>query len=67
MSVVTTARLAYKVAEVAAMLSVSVRTVWRMISEGELEVIKKHGTRVTGESINAFVEVYRKAVKRGND
>ena len=47
----------YQIAEAAALLRISVRSVWRRIAEGKLAVVKlsDRTTRVTGESLRRFV------------
>lgn len=48
--------LAYTVRKVAEMLSVSMRTVWRLLAEGKLRRAKvRRGTRVLAVSVMEFV------------
>ena len=48
----------YTVEEAGALLRVSNRSVWRRIAEGRLAVVKlsDRGTRITGESLQAFMK-----------
>jgi excisionase family DNA binding protein len=52
----------FKVGDAAASLAVSVRTVWRLISMGELEAITVGGRsrRIPASSVAAFIERQRK-------
>lgn len=55
----------YRVEEAAELLAVSVRTVWRLISAGELVVKKvRRCTRVTAASVAQFIE--RSGVAHGS-
>lgn len=52
----------YRVNEAANILAVSVRSVWRLISKGELEAVRPAGmkaTRVVASSIVAMIERVR--------
>ncbi len=50
-------RLLLTVPETAAMLGVSDRTVWRLIGQGELALVRcNRAARVTAESIERFID-----------
>lgn len=49
-------KLAFKIPEVAERLSVSPRSVWRLISLGELKAVRcGRSTRVSAESVEQFI------------
>ena len=53
-------KLLYRIDEVAEQFSISVRSVYNLIYEGKLEAINDHrgkkGLRVTGKSMEKFIE-----------
>ena len=52
-------------AEAAALLKISIRTLWRRVADGSVEVVKLgRSTRVTGDSLRAYVQAARAAAVR---
>ena len=59
--VVGSGAMLYTVAEAGALLRISTRSVWRRVAAGMLEVVRlsDRSTRVTGESLRAYVRLGR--------